>query len=100
MIKVERDERSVNGRGRKWHWRVQEYGLKGTSREPLLDACRELLKIGVPRGAEVGTYRPGRTEWDLRTTVGYGASRTVSENETQGPRFVKYAPFVRGTSQD
>ena len=48
--------------------------MSGFSSEPLLEACRKLQRIGVPPPEEVGLFRPDYQNWDLKTTVGYGAS--------------------------
>jgi hypothetical protein len=88
MIKVIRREVARNGR---WEWRAEVDGgrvVRGRSRQPLLDACRALERMGVHPDHPVGLYREGRLDWDLRTTVGHGADRTVKE----GPRmrFARY----------
>jgi hypothetical protein len=86
MIEIEREERAINGR---WGWHVvgrPEY--RGRSREPLLDACRALKSLGEPVDQLVGLFQPGRTDWDLRATIGYGASKTVIESD-YGPRLRK-----------
>jgi hypothetical protein len=67
------------GQGGRWHWRCGVGPLSGFSSEPLLDACRELARIGVPPTAEVGLFRPDYQNWDLKTTVGYGASQRVRD---------------------
>ena len=67
------------GHGGRWHWRSGVGPLSGFSSEPLLDACRELARIGVPPTAEVGLFRPDYQNWDLKTTVGYGASQRVRD---------------------
>jgi hypothetical protein len=96
MIEVEREEQSVDGNGVKWRWFVRgRPDLCGLSSEPLLDACRAVKRMGGPTLREIGLFRPGRTgkEWDLRTTVEYGASKTVRESQRNGVRFIDYVPF-------
>ena len=89
MIEIERDEKSVGGR---YRWRMRgKPEICGFSREPLLDACRALNSMGEPPGNEICLLRPGGTDWDLRTTVGYGASKTVKDTLT--PRFVPFQSF-------
>jgi hypothetical protein len=90
MIEIEREERSVRGQWR-WHRRGRPE-FRGFSSEPLLDACRTLKAMGEPTTTQVGLFRPGRSEWDLRTTVGYGASKTVEEPAKRSPRLVNYQP--------
>jgi hypothetical protein len=89
MIRVEREESSLRG---KYRYFVHEYPVDGFSREPLLDACRALKRMGVDLWAPVGLFRPGRSDWDLRTTVDRGADLTVREND-RGIAFRKYIEF-------
>lgn len=35
--------------------------------------------MGEPLGTVVALFRPGRSDWDLRTTVGYGASHIAED---------------------
>lgn len=58
----------------------------GSSREPLLDACRALKLTGARGTAFVTMSRRGRETWDLRTRVDAGAALTVGD-----ARFGKYA---------
>jgi len=87
MIEIEREERAEGGR---WFWHARGTEIIGRSREPLLDACRALKTMGEPASRFVALFRPGRTDWDLRTTVGYGASKTVVES---GPG-LRLRPFT------
>jgi hypothetical protein len=94
MIKVEREETSVDGKGIKWRWFVRgRPDLCGLSSEPLLDACRAVKSMGADPLEEIAIFRPGRAAWDMRTTVGYGASKTVRERRDGGVLFVDYVPF-------
>jgi hypothetical protein len=96
MIEVEREEMSVDGKGIKWRWSVRgRPDLCGLSSEPLLDACRAVKSTGADTSTEIALFQPGRTgkEWDLRTTVEYGASKTVRETQRDGVRFIDYVPF-------
>jgi hypothetical protein len=65
--------------------------VDGCSREPLLDACRKLKRMGVSSGNEIGLFYPDRSDWVLRTTIGYGASQTVDERKQV--RFRKFKEF-------
>lgn len=67
----------------------------GLSTEPLLDACRQLSKIGVMSDSVVGLFDEDqyKTEWRLRTTVGVGSKLTVREDDKSGPAFVRYQPI-------
>ena len=101
MIRVELGEevRSQN-KASKWRWSIADVGgrpLVGLSREPLLDACRVLGRMGVNPRASAGLYRgrldpEGRPVPDLTCTVGAGAKLTVVENEKIGPVFRKWEP--------
>jgi hypothetical protein len=59
------------------------------STEPLLAACRELVKRGI--SGHIRKYRAGllSTEGDIETFAGL----TVFETERQGPRIRKYRPM-------
>ncbi len=81
MIRVEREEK---GRYGKFRYHVPAYGVGGVSRQPLCDACRRLSALGVNPTKEVGLFRGKSTIWDLRTTVGYGATKTVVERDRGG----------------
>lgn len=94
MIEVEREE---NATGTKCRWHVRgRPKICGLSSEPLLAACRALKSMGEPDSTQIGVFRPGKTFFDLKTTVGYGASKTVEEGQRVGPRFVNYRPFNVG----
>jgi len=73
----------------KWRWRCWQWPLEGVSRQPLLDACREIKRMGGDPQHRVGLCRAGRLEPDLTCTVGWGASKTVDE---EGPWFKKFQP--------
>lgn len=77
-----------------WHVRGRPE-IRGVSRQPLLDACRVLKAMGEPPATWITLSRPGRMDWDLRTTVGYGATQTVAEETADGkPRFVKWREYA------
>lgn len=91
MIEVGREEKAV---GTKWYWHVRgRPQISGLSSEPLLAACRVLKSMGEPTSTQVALFRPRKTFFDLRTTVGYGAGKTVEDGQKAGPRFVNYRPF-------
>lgn len=99
MIEIEREEVAVEQAGawqhQKWRWHVRgNPKIGGISREPLLDACRVLKSMGEEPEQEIGTFRPGRTDWDLKTTIGYGATQTVRDNDTI-TRFAKFKLYDR-----
>ncbi len=61
---------------------------------PLLDACRELKRMGVDPCRRVGLFRKGVEDPALSSTVGYAAGLRVVENEPIGSRFRKYKPMT------
>jgi hypothetical protein len=73
-----------------FRYRVAGLPIEGQSRQPLLDACREIKRILGPTQSRAGLFREGRTTPDLGCTVEWGAAHTVSESTT---RFVKYQEF-------
>jgi hypothetical protein len=91
------------GRGHgKWFWvawqdmpdNVVRCLAQGFSRQPLLDACRAVKLTGeAALSEEIASRRSGSKTWDLRTTVGYGATRTVREDNKIGPKFAKWQPM-------
>jgi hypothetical protein len=97
MIRVdlgeERDGSSENAGRRhgKWHWRCSLYGVDGYSRQPLLDACREIKSMGGDPFLLAGLFRDECSTPDLTCSVGWGADHTVDESGT--PRFRKWIPF-------
>jgi hypothetical protein len=94
MIEVEREEKAV---GTKWRWHVRgRPKICGLSAEPLLAACRALKSMGELPSREIALFRPGKTFFDLKTTVGYGSGKTVREDQRTSPRFVDYHPFNLG----
>ena len=90
MIRVELGE-EIGNRG-VWRWTCPRYGLQGRSRQPLLDACREIKRMGGDNAGRVGLFREARSVPSLTCTVGWGAGKTVDEN---GPWFVKWKPHPR-----
>ena len=92
MFRVELIE-EINKRG-VFRYRVAGLPIEGQSRQPLLDACREIKRILGETEQRAGLFREGRTTPDLSCPVEWGAARTVSESGT--PRFVKYREFDIG----
>jgi hypothetical protein len=72
-----------------WAYSVAQYGVQRRSRQPLLDACRQLKRMGVALDARVGLFREGRQQADITCSVEVGAGLTVDE---AGPRFAKWRP--------
>jgi hypothetical protein len=63
---------------------------KGVSRQPLLDACRQLKSTYGLTASRAGLFREGREVADLTCDLEDGAATTVREATT---RFVKYRRF-------
>ncbi len=83
MIRVEREEKGKYG---KYRYHVAGWVVAGLSRQPLLDACRAVHAMGADPSREIGLFRETSDIWDLRTTVGYGASKTIAEEDRGGLR--------------
>jgi hypothetical protein len=75
-----------------WEYTVPSLTLSGRSRQPLLDACRQIQRTGADPRTPAIIYREGVEHPDMSTTVGYGANLTVSETD-KGIRFVKFKEF-------
>ncbi|MGY3615686.1 hypothetical protein [Bradyrhizobium sp. USDA 10063] len=93
MIRIELGEETDRANHKRhgiWHWCCPHPPLSGYSRQPLLDACRELQRIGVDSRERVALFRPGCDRPELSCTVAAGAGTTVDE---AGPRFRKFEPF-------
>lgn len=56
----------------------------GLSRDPLLDACRQLKQYGLMDDTVVGLFDGDAENWDKRTTVGVGALQRASSSERAG----------------
>ena len=92
MIRVEIEEDGHTGR---YLVCIPSHRLSFKSRQPLLDACREIKSMGGDTSAVCGLFRKGRGEPDLKCTVEWGSGRVVSESAGR-PRFQKFRPFERG----
>jgi hypothetical protein len=73
-----------------FRYRVRGLPIEGQSRQPLLDACREIKRILGPTAQRAGLFRQGRPTPDISCSVEFGAAHTVNES---GPRFAKYREF-------
>jgi hypothetical protein len=72
-------------------YRIHGYGVQGRSRQPLLDACRAIKRMGGLTGdRQIGLYREGRDKPDAICGLDWGAAHTVLETRTTGPRFAKW----------
>ena len=92
MIRIERGTEVSPGI---WEYTVPSLHLCGKSRQPLLDACRQIKSMGgfTPK-QQIGIYRKGRDEPDMFCPIEVGAAYTVAEPAKGGaPKFVKYQTF-------
>ncbi len=67
--------------------------VRGHSRQPLLDACRQLKSLYAPTAQLAGLFREGRDTPDLMCSLDVGAATTVSEPDNGEIRFAKYRAF-------
>jgi hypothetical protein len=91
MIKIQRGKEVAPGI---WEYSIPSLALSGRSREPLLDACRQIQAIlGDPCRERAAVYREGHDQPDMTCPVDIGAKYRVAEDTKSGPRFRKYEPF-------
>jgi hypothetical protein len=93
VIRVERGKEAAPGI---WEYTVPELGLSGQSRQPLLDACRQIKRaLGSTKsvGAYAGVYRSGHAEPSISSSVLAGADLTVSEPSSGNIKFAKFQKF-------
>jgi hypothetical protein len=69
--------------------------VEGRSRQPLLDACRQIKRMGGDTSMPAGLFREGQTIPDLTCGVEWGATHTVAETTLNGPRFRRWEAFDR-----
>jgi hypothetical protein len=90
----------IDGRGRRgrgvFAYHAPEYPLvRGFSRQPLLDGCRQLKSLYGVTGRRVGLFREGRETPDISCSVEAGAATTVKEPSNGGIRFGKYVDLSK-----
>ena len=78
-----------------WAYAVPSLRLCGRSRQPLLDACRQIKSILGGTGRRAALFREGRELADISCPVNVGAATAVKEGNGDGPRFAPYVPFPR-----
>ena len=86
MIGVEIIE-EVRNRGT-FRYRVPPLVLEGQSRQPLLDACRQIKSLLGPTNQLAGLFRKGRSEPEISCSVRWGTAHTVRDDGRI--RFAKY----------
>lgn len=82
-----------------FEYSVPSLALCGKSRQPLLDACRQIKRALGATTERAGLFREDRDTPDISCPVEAGAMLTVSERDKGGIRFEKYQPdtrFARG----
>ena len=93
VIRIERGRELAPGI---WEYAIPELGLNGKSRQPLLDACRQINRALGPTksvGAYAGVYRSGHAEPSISCAVLAGADLTVSEPSSGNIKFAKFQKF-------
>jgi hypothetical protein len=93
MIRV---ERGAEVRPGIFAYRVGSLGIAGQSRQPLLDACRQIKSLLGETQRAVGLFREGRSAPDIWCSVEWGAAYTVSDPSKGRVRFVKFQSFDDG----
>jgi hypothetical protein len=87
MIKIVRGAEASPGI---WEYSVPSLALSGKSRQPLLDACRQIKRAVGSTADRAGVFREGSEVADISCLVEAGALLTVSERDRGGVRFEKY----------
>jgi hypothetical protein len=68
--------------------------VRGFSRQPLLDACRQIKRMGGDTSSRIGLFWPGCNTASLTCTIEAGAELMVEERaKGNGPRFVRFKEF-------
>ena len=74
-----------------WAYHAPAYPqVCGYSRQPLLDACRQLKSLHGLTGERAGLFREGSEVADISCLIEVGAATTVKEPDKGGVRFGKY----------
>ena len=66
-------------------WAQGKPQFVGVSKQPLLDACRQLKQFGLMDDTVVGLFHESEGWWRQRTTVGYGARQMAPPPGRQRP---------------
>ena len=91
MIRVERGAEISPG---VFAYTVPSLGLSGRSRQPLLDACRQIKSLLGPTGQLAGLFRGGSSDWDIRCPIDVGVELTIKAESAGGSRVAKHNPFT------
>jgi hypothetical protein len=79
-----------------FEYSIPSLALCGRSRQPLLDACRQIKRALDPTklaGRRAGVFRDGKAEPAISCLVLDGADLTVSEPSRGNIKFVKFQEF-------
>lgn len=79
-----------------WEYHAPRYPLVcGYSRQPLLDACRQLKSLYGLTGDRAGLFREDRDTADISCPIEVGAANTVKEPDRGAVRFGKYVDLAQ-----
>jgi hypothetical protein len=79
-----------------WAYHAPAYPeVCGYSRQPLLDACRQLKSLYGLTGARVGLFREGCEVADISCPIEAGAATTVKDPDKSVVRFGKYVDLAK-----
>jgi hypothetical protein len=93
MIRIDRGREVAPGI---WEYSIASLRLFGKSRQPLLDACRQIKRALDPielAGRRAGVFRDGKAEPDISCMVLKGAELTVAEPSNGKIHFTKFREF-------
>ena len=75
-----------------WEYSIPSLRLGGKSRQPLLDACRDIKRMGGPTGERAGLFREGSNIPDI--SYSRGGSFADGFGAGQGQRPFRQVPTV------
>jgi hypothetical protein len=79
-----------------FEYSIPSLALGGRSRQPLLEACRQIKRAVEPTelaGERAGVFRDGKAEPDITCMVLKGAELTVAEPSNGKIHFTKFREF-------
>jgi hypothetical protein len=95
MIRIDVLSQKTGGVYAYWAKTPDGKTVEGYSKEPLLDACRQLKSMGVEPARQVAMYWPGEKDWAIRCGVKWGAAHTIEERSVDsGLRVARYRAFL------
>jgi hypothetical protein len=78
---------------------VSDHGKEPKNHSPILDYCRKLISEGEKEDTRLEVYRHRDTPDVIVKSIGEASKWAILENETEGPRFVKYNPMPEEVKQ-